>query len=120
MKAQIVEQVEFFSQAELQSLEFVPEELEAIEAERVPDLDSISFEEVAKELEAYFEGGVQGARLERRGGLRGRRGHKTKGTCYTGRDCDGRRIGGSFQHCHNCKAAGGKSILRNSGACEKC
>ncbi|KAB8315763.1 hypothetical protein SD81_030920 [Tolypothrix campylonemoides VB511288] len=71
MKAQIVEQVEFFSEAELQSLEFVPEELEAIEAERVPDLDSISFEEVAKDLEAYFEGGVEEAALERRGGRRG-------------------------------------------------
>ncbi|MDZ8069879.1 MAG: hypothetical protein RMY64_30425 [Nostoc sp. DedQUE08] len=64
MKAQIVEQVELFSEAELQSLEFVPEELEAIEAERVPDLDSISFEEVAKDLEAYFEGDVEGAGLE--------------------------------------------------------
>jgi hypothetical protein len=30
MKAQIVEQIEFFSEAELESLEFVPEELEAI------------------------------------------------------------------------------------------
>lgn len=65
MKAQIAEQVEFFSEAELESLEFVPEELEAIEAERVPDLDSISFEEVAKDLEAYFEGDIQEARLER-------------------------------------------------------
>lgn len=65
MKPQIVEQVEFFSEAELESLEFVPEELEAIEAERVPDLDSISFEDIAKDLEAYFEGGVEQARLER-------------------------------------------------------
>ncbi|MDZ8032666.1 hypothetical protein, partial [Nostoc sp. DedSLP04] len=64
MKAQIVEQIEFFSEAELESLEFVPEELEAIEAERVPDLDSVSFEEVAKKLEAYFEGGVEQAGLE--------------------------------------------------------
>ncbi|MBW4491168.1 MAG: F-box protein [Trichocoleus desertorum ATA4-8-CV12] len=64
MKAQKVEQVELFSQAELEILKFVPEELEAIEEERVPDLDSISFEEVAKELEAYFERGVEQARLE--------------------------------------------------------
>lgn len=64
MRIQIVEQVELFSEAELESLEFVPEELEAIEAERVPDLDSISFEDIAKELEAYFEEGVKGVRLE--------------------------------------------------------
>jgi hypothetical protein len=64
MKTQIVEQIEFFSERELESLEFLPEELEAIEEERVPDLDSISFEEVAKELETYFEGGVEQAMLE--------------------------------------------------------
>jgi hypothetical protein len=56
MKAQIVEQIELFSGAELQSLEFVPEELEAIEAERVPDLDSITFEDIAGNLEAALEG----------------------------------------------------------------
>ena len=72
MKAQITEQVEFFSEAELESLEFVPEELEAIEAERVPDLESISFEEVAKDLEAYFEGNIEpehktGAKRRQRG-----------------------------------------------------
>ena len=54
MKAQIVEQIEFFSEAELESLEFLPEELEVIEEQRVPDLDSISFEDIAEELEAYF------------------------------------------------------------------
>ena len=56
MKAQIVEQIEFFSEAELESLEFLPEELEAIEEERVPDLDSISFEDIAEDLEAVLEG----------------------------------------------------------------
>jgi len=55
MKAQIVEQIELFSEAELESLEFVPEELEAIESEQVPDLDSISFEDIAEDLEAVFE-----------------------------------------------------------------
>ncbi len=55
MKAQIVEQIEFFSEAELESLEFVPEELEDIEAERVPDLESISFEDIAEDLEATLE-----------------------------------------------------------------
>ncbi len=68
MKAQIVEQVELFSEAELESLEFLPEELEAIEEQRVPDLDSISFEDIAEELEAYFEGDMEGAELEGRGG----------------------------------------------------
>jgi hypothetical protein len=60
MKAQIVEQIELFSEAELESLEFVPEELEAIEAERVPDLDSISFEDIAEGLEAAFEQYLEG------------------------------------------------------------
>lgn len=68
MKAQIVEQIDFFSEAELESLEFVPEELEAIEEERVPSLDSISFEDIAKELEADFEGDIEVARLESSGG----------------------------------------------------
>ncbi len=54
MKAQIVEQVEF-SKAQLQSLEFVKEELDAIEAELFPGLDSISFEDIAEDLEAAFE-----------------------------------------------------------------
>lgn len=54
MKAQIVE-LELFTQAELESLEFVPEELEAIEQERVPDLESISFEDIAEDLEAILE-----------------------------------------------------------------
>lgn len=61
MKTQVIEQVELFSEAELESLEFVPEELEAIEAERVPDLDSISFEDIAENLEASFEAeGLEG------------------------------------------------------------
>lgn len=68
MKVQLDKQVELFSEAELESLEFVPEELEAIEGERVPDLDSISFEEVAQDLEAFFKGGIEEARLESRGG----------------------------------------------------
>jgi hypothetical protein len=55
MKAQIVEPLKFFSEAELESLEFLPEELEAIEEERVPDLDSISFEDIAEDLEAILE-----------------------------------------------------------------
>ena len=74
MKAQIVEQIELFSEAELESLEYLPEELEALEEQRVPDLDSISFEDIAEELEAYFEGDMEGAGLEARGGRPGRPG----------------------------------------------
>jgi hypothetical protein len=72
MRTQIVEQIELFSEAEQESLEFLPEELEAIEEQRVPDLDSISFEDIAEELEAYFEGDIEGAELEARGGSRKR------------------------------------------------
>jgi len=75
MKAQIVEQIELFLEAELGSLEFLPKELEAIEEQRVPDLDSISFEDIAEELEAYFEGDVEGAQLE---GRRGGQNHQAK------------------------------------------
>ena len=69
MKAQIVEKIEFFSEAELESLEFLPEELEAIEEQRVPDLDSISFEEVAKDLEVYFKGNIEEVGLEGAGAI---------------------------------------------------
>ena len=55
MKAQTVEQVELFTEAELESLDFVPEELEAIEQERVPNLESISFEDIAEDLEANLK-----------------------------------------------------------------
>ncbi|WP_292753864.1 hypothetical protein [Nostoc sp. NMS4] len=41
MTAQIIEQFELFSEAELETLEFLPEELESIEAELIPDLESI-------------------------------------------------------------------------------
>ncbi|MBD2526673.1 hypothetical protein [Nostoc sp. FACHB-133] len=69
MTTQIVENLELFSEA----LEFLPEELENIESELYPNLESISLEVVAKDLEAYFEGDVEGAvGLERRGGRRKR------------------------------------------------
>ncbi len=55
MKARIVEQIELFSKEELHSLELLPEELEAIEAERVPDFESITFEDIAEDLGAVFE-----------------------------------------------------------------
>ena len=64
MTTQIVENLESFSEAELESLEFVPEELENIESELYPNLESISPEEVAKDLEAYFEGDIEQVGLE--------------------------------------------------------
>jgi hypothetical protein len=75
MTTQIVENLELFSEAQLESLEFLPEELENIEFELYPNLESISPEQVAKDLEAYFEGGVEGAvglERRRRGGQRKR------------------------------------------------
>ena len=38
MTVQIVEQIEYFSPEELETLEFLPEELENIESELYPDL----------------------------------------------------------------------------------
>ena len=74
---QTLEQIELFSEAELEYLQFLPEELEEIESEQYPDLESISLEEVAKDLEAFFEEEVEEeeTELERlwRGRRRGRR-----------------------------------------------
>ena len=50
-------QIELFEpsfKADLEHLEFLPEGLESIESDLYPDLESISFEDVA-EIEAYFE-----------------------------------------------------------------
>ncbi|MBD2452094.1 hypothetical protein H6G76_34285 [Nostoc sp. FACHB-152] len=83
MTTQIVENLELFSEAQLESLEFLPEELENIEYELYPNLDSISLEVVAKDLETYFEGYVEQAGLEGRGGRGGRggtRGGTRRGT----------------------------------------
>ncbi|BAY95684.1 MULTISPECIES: ribonuclease domain-containing protein [unclassified Tolypothrix] len=79
MTRQIVENLELFSEAQLEALEFLPEELENIESELYPNLESISLEEVAKDLEAYFEGGVEQAGLEARGRSRGGRGGAPSG-----------------------------------------
>jgi hypothetical protein len=65
MRTQIVEQVELFSEAELDSLEFLPEELENIESELYPELENISSEKVSKDLEVYFNGNVEKVGLER-------------------------------------------------------
>jgi uncharacterized protein YkwD len=64
MTTQIVENLELFSEAQLESLEFLPEELENIEFELCPNLDSISPEQVAKDLEAYFAGKVEMTELK--------------------------------------------------------
>jgi hypothetical protein len=131
MTRQIVENFELFSEAQLESLEFLPEELENIESELYPNLESISLEEVAKDLEAYFEGDIEEVGLEARspspGPSRGRRPSPdpskrqsvTKGTCFSRRGCSGNALG-LYQHCHNCSKRGGKSILRNSNTCENC
>ncbi len=70
MKAEIVEEVEFFSQEEIENLELWSEELEAIEAELVPNLENISFEDVAEELEACFQENIEELGLEGRGSRR--------------------------------------------------
>lgn len=64
MTTQIVGNLELFSEAEIEALEFLPEELESTESELYPNLESISLEKVAKDLKAYFEGGVEQAGLE--------------------------------------------------------
>ncbi|MBI4852991.1 MAG: hypothetical protein HY819_14465 [Acidobacteria bacterium] len=39
--------------------------------------------------------------------------------CYNTTDCTGRVIGERYD-CHNCRAIGGKSLLLNSGTCQRC
>jgi len=60
MTAKTVEQVEAangtFSEADLETLEFQREDLEGIESELEQNLDNISYEDVADELEDMFEG----------------------------------------------------------------
>lgn len=69
MTVQIVEQIEYFSPGELEILEFLPEELENIESELYPDLENISLEEVARDLEAFFEVGLIKGRCPCKDGL---------------------------------------------------
>jgi hypothetical protein len=83
MTTQIVGNLELFSEAELESLEFIPEELESIESVLYPNLDSISLEEVAKDLSAYFEGNIEQAGLEKGGSSKG--GGSTKGGHSSGK-----------------------------------
>lgn len=90
MTVQTVEKIEMFSEAELETLQFMPEELELIQSEQIPDLESISLEEVARYLEVYFVEDfedvedLEDIELERFGFLkrlfkRGRRGGKKRG-----------------------------------------
>jgi len=65
MSVQTVQQIEMFSEAELESLQFLPEELAEIRSELDPDLDSISLEKVASDLEAYFVKNLEEVELER-------------------------------------------------------
>jgi hypothetical protein len=61
MEARMVKQFEPFSKAELEILEFLPEELTNIEVELIPSLESLPPEKVAKNLEVYFESVVGAA-----------------------------------------------------------
>lgn len=46
---------------------------------------------------------------------------KFKGSCYSGRNCDGKVLQRRVLHCHNCKKhVSGRSILRPDGSCETC
>lgn len=58
------ENVELFSEEELENLEFLPEELEDITSEQIPDLESISLKDVARDLEAFFEEDVEEEDIE--------------------------------------------------------
>jgi hypothetical protein len=70
-----VEQVEYFSEADAEAIAIQPEDLEALEAE-VESLENVAFEDVAEDLEAYFEGDAEGESLERRRRRPGRSVHK--------------------------------------------
>ncbi|NEQ28598.1 MAG: hypothetical protein F6K28_58455, partial [Microcoleus sp. SIO2G3] len=65
MTTQIVENLELFSETEQEALEFLLEELENIESELYPELESISPEKVSKDLEVYFQGNIEEVGLER-------------------------------------------------------
>lgn len=54
MTVQTVEQIEMLSEADLENLQLLPEELAEIESELYPDLENISLEEVAQECLPYF------------------------------------------------------------------
>jgi hypothetical protein len=71
-----VEQFESFSEADAEAIAIQPEDLEALEAEVESTLENVSFEDVAEDLEAYFEGDAEGESLERRRRRRGRSVHK--------------------------------------------
>lgn len=98
MSAQTIEQIEMFSEAEMETLQFQLEELEDIQSELIPNLESISLEEVARDLEAYFEEDFEEEAELERGGRRPRkrraanRRHKRWG--FRGRPWGRRRPGG--------------------------
>jgi hypothetical protein len=61
-----VEKIELFTEAEIESIVLQLEDLENLEAAIEEDLETISFEDVAETLEAYFEGESVEEGLERR------------------------------------------------------
>lgn len=52
-------------------------------------------------------------------GLIFNKGIKPSLRCYNTTDCTGRVIGERYD-CHNCRSIGGKSLLLNSGVCQRC
>ena len=54
-----------FTETDMTTIELLPEELESLESE-MESLESISYEDVAEDLEAYFEGDSEEEGLERR------------------------------------------------------
>ncbi|NJM22548.1 MAG: CAP domain-containing protein [Richelia sp. RM1_1_1] len=55
MTIQLLEEIEFISEAAELDLEFSPEDLAGIESELEYDLESLRFEDVRKEMESYLE-----------------------------------------------------------------
>lgn len=55
-----------FTEADMGTIELIAEDLEDLESE-MESFESISYENVSEDLEAYFEGGAEEEGLERRG-----------------------------------------------------
>jgi len=69
------QQIEF-SEADAEAIAIQPEDLEDLEAEVESTLENVAFEDVAEDLEAYFEGDAEGESLECRRRRPGRSVHK--------------------------------------------
>ena len=47
-------------------------------------------------------------------------GIRSRGKCYSRRNCGGRAYSRRYNHCHNCKQRGGKSKTDQHGNCHNC